>query len=195
MAKHKKKRSSGNEHYNTSSGPRLDPHMRLLSRFYEPLVLLHILDRNGGQRIPRCSSHDLIASSLHPQELRRNFLEQLAYICDFVKGGDTVTAIALEAHPSGVIYWMASNNKPCKGVILYVHEILQLLSGLSSLSSENATKTLEEQIASKCVQFNSRRVKAYQTLIRKPLKMCLELLSRSKEEEGRSLTLFSALLR
>jgi len=106
-----------------------------------------------------------------------------------------VTAIALEAHPSGVIYWMASNTKPCKGVILHVHKILQLLSSLSSSSSENAAETLEEQIASKCVQFNSRRVKAYQTLIRKPLKMCLELLSTSKEEEGITMTLFSALLR
>lgn len=194
MAKHLKGIPLGNEHNKNSSGPRLDAHNRLLCRFYEPLALLHILDPNGDKRIPRCPSQDLITSSLHPQELRRTFLEQLAYVCDFVKGGDTVTAIALEAHPSGATYWIASNKEPNEGVILYVHEILKLLGNLSSPSSEGSRKTLEDRIASKCVQFNARRVKAYQTLIRKPLKICLEILNKSKEDEGMSSTSCSASL-
>ena len=39
-------------------------------------------------------------------ELKRNFLNQLAYVCDYIKGGDTVTAIALEAQPPLVTFWM-----------------------------------------------------------------------------------------
>ena len=127
MAKKRKGRALNHGNHNDSSGPRLDPHKRLLSRFYEPLVLLHVLDRNSAQPISHCPSEDQATCSLQLRELRRNFLEQLAYICDFSKGGDTVTAIALEAHPSGVIYWVASNEGPCKRVILFLHETLDLL--------------------------------------------------------------------
>lgn len=181
MPKYPKGNLLGDENNKNSSGPRLDAHNRLLCRFYEPLALLHILDPNGDNRIPRCPSLDLVTPSLHPQELRRAFLEQLAYVCDSAKGGDTVTAIALEGHPSSVTYWIASNKGPNEDVVLYVREILKLLGNLSSPSSEGSRKMLEDQIASKCVQFNVRRIKAYQTLIRKPLKICLEILSKLKE--------------
>jgi OTT_1508-like deaminase len=180
MAKAKKRRPSENKHKSVESGPRLDAHKRLLSRFYEPLVLLHVLDRNGEQRVPRSHQEDFSTSA---QELRRNFLEQLAYICDFVKGGDSVTAVALEAHPSSVIYWIASNSEPSEVVVSHLHEILCLLSNLSS-SSESFRRTLEERVATKCVQFSAKRVEAYQTLIRRPLEACIKALSVSSENEG-----------
>ena len=194
MAKHTKGNPLGNELIQKSSGPRLDAQNRLLCRFYEPLVLLHILDPNGDKRIPRCYSEDLVTSSLHPQELRRTFLEQLAYVCDFAKGGDTVTAVAIEACPSGAIFWIASNKEPNKSVISYVHELLKLLGSLSSPSSEASRKMLEDQIASKCVQFNAKRIMAYQSLIRKPLERCLKILGKSKEDEGVSSKPFPVLL-
>ena len=87
----------------TMRGPRLNPEDRLRSRFYEPLVLLHVLDRTGELRISRCPSEDRVTDNLQLRELRRTFLDQLAYVCDHVKGGDTVTAMALEAQPSGDI--------------------------------------------------------------------------------------------
>jgi hypothetical protein len=65
-----------------SKTPRLDPKDRLLKRFYEPLVLLHVLDPNGEQRTPRAL--DVTDTS--------------------------VTAMALEAQPSGAVYWVASNS-------------------------------------------------------------------------------------
>ena len=67
--------------------PRMSPEVKLLYRFYEPLVLLHVLDPIGEQRISPCPSEDLVAPRLELRELRRNFLEQLAYICDYEKGG------------------------------------------------------------------------------------------------------------
>jgi hypothetical protein len=72
-----------------SKMPRLDPKDRLLKRFYDPLVLLHVLDRNGKQSTPR--SLDIRDSSdMQLRELRWILLDQLAYVCDNIKGGDTV---------------------------------------------------------------------------------------------------------
>ncbi|CZT53494.1 uncharacterized protein RSE6_15090 [Rhynchosporium secalis] len=76
-------------------GPRLNAEDRLRSLFYEPLILLHLMDRNGELRISRCPSEDRVTDHLQLRELRRTFLDQLAYVCDHLKGGETVTAMAL----------------------------------------------------------------------------------------------------
>ncbi|KAH6662693.1 hypothetical protein B0J14DRAFT_685223, partial [Halenospora varia] len=94
--------------------PRLSPEDRLRSRFYKPLVLLHVLDQNGKQRISRCPLEDAL------RELRRTFLDQLAYVCDHIKGGDIVTAMALKAQPPGVTFWVASNDKLSMGTISFL---------------------------------------------------------------------------
>ncbi|KAL5349546.1 hypothetical protein ACLOAV_005841 [Pseudogymnoascus australis] len=157
-----------------SKGPRLCPDERLRSRLYEPLVLLHVLDRNGEQRISRCPSEDLVAPQLQQlRELRRDFLEKLAYICDHVKGGDTVTAIALEAHPSGITFWVASNAELSAGTISFLQEILNTLKSLASLTPEHSRVTIEDKIALRCIGFNLKRIKAYQTLMRRPLQRTL----------------------
>jgi hypothetical protein len=168
----------------TSKGPRLSPEDRLKSRFYEPLVLLHVLDRNGQQRISRCPSEDPVAPQLQLRELRRTFLDQLAYVCDYIKGGDTVTAVALEAHPSGVTFWVASNIEPSAGTISFLRGILNTLQSLAFSRSEHSRTIVEDEIAGRCIDFNLKRVKAYQTLMQKPLQQCLESLRSSEESEG-----------
>lgn len=166
-----------------SNCPRLSPEDRLKSRFYEPLVLLHILDRSG-QRISRCPSEDPVVPQLNLREFRRTFLDQLAYICDFVKGGDTVTAMALEAQPSGVTFWVASNTEPSTGTLYFLQGILNTLQSLASSGSEHSRAIIEYEIGQKCIEFNLKRVKAYQTLARKPLQQCLVSLKSSELSEG-----------
>lgn len=172
-----------------SKGPRLDAEDRLRSRFYEPLILLHILDRNGGQRISRCPSVEAVDSELDLRELRRTFLDQLAYVCDHTKGGDTVTAIALELGPSGVTFWVASNNNPSKDTISFLQRTLEILRSLASSQIERSKSIIEDEIAKTCIEFNLKRIHAYQTIMRKPLQLCLESLKGSKALEGKCLKL------
>jgi hypothetical protein len=67
-------------------------------RFYEAAVLLIVLSKSQRDHIDEdplglaAEPSDLVNS----YEIRRNFLKQLAYICDSEKGGDTTTAIAEE---------------------------------------------------------------------------------------------------
>jgi hypothetical protein len=169
-----------------SKGPRFCAEDRLRSRFYEPLTLLHVLDRNGGQRISRCPSVEAEAadSQLDLRELRRTFLDQLAYVCDHIKGGDTVTAIALEARPSGVTFWVASNNNLSEGTISFLGRILELLRSLASSRIEHSKSIIGSEIAERCIEFNLKRIRTYQTIMRRPLQLCLESLKSSKASEG-----------
>jgi hypothetical protein len=152
-----------------AQAPRLYPEDRLNRRFYEPLVLLHVLDRNGQQRISRCPSEDQVAPRPQPCELRRTFLDQLAYVCDSIKGGDTVTAMALEAQQSGsVTFWVASNTKPPAGTIYFLRRILTTLQSLTSSRPEQWI-IIEDETARRCIDFNLKSVKTYQSLMQKPL--------------------------
>ena len=163
--------------------PRMSPEIRLLYRFYEPLVLLHVLDPTGEQRISRCPSEDLDAPQLELRELRRNFLEQLAYICDYEKGGDTVTAMALEARPSGVTYWVSSNTMPSPKAISFLRRILGILKSLAFSHAEHRNIE-EDRIIQRCISFNRQRLKAYRKFLQKFLPRCLESLKSSEELEG-----------
>jgi hypothetical protein len=167
-----------------SNGPRLSPEYRLQSRFYEPLVLLHILDRNGERRISRCPSEDLVIPQLQLRELRRTFLDQLAYVCDYAKGGDTVTAIALERQPSSVTFWVASNTEPSAKTILFLRDILNTLQTLGSSRTENARTTIEHEITRVCIDFNLRRIKGYFACLQRPLQQCVATLKGSGESKG-----------
>src|SRR5277367_5593909 len=84
---------------------------KLQKRFYEALVLLNVLSIAQGDHIDEEPLEQIADPSelVDLRELMRAFLKQLAYICDAEKGGDTVTAIAAEQTPQGVILWIASN--------------------------------------------------------------------------------------
>ena len=131
---------------------------RLLSRFYEPLVLLHVLDRNGEQIRSRCPSSDGEESQLDLQELRRKFLNQLAYVCDHTKGGNSVTAIALEKQPAGVTFWVASNSKISESTLGFLQGILEALEGLAPPQIERSESTTDVDISRSCIDFNHKRI-------------------------------------
>ena len=166
----------------SSNVPRLCPEDRRLHRFYEPLLLLHTLDRNGEQRISRCPSEDPAVLNLQLREFRRVFLDQLAYVCDFVKGGDSVTAIAMEVQPSEVIFWVSSNIGPSEKVIKYLQVLLHILRQVASSAEDRIS--IETTIAEKCMDFNIKRIKAYRDFLKKPLASCLKILTSSVESEG-----------
>ena len=162
--------------------PRLNS-SKLMMRFYEPLVLLHVLDRQTEQRLP-CSQEDESTDHLPQRQTQRMFLEQLAFICDYTKGGDTVTALAIEACPSDVTFWIASNTTPKQKVISFLQEILGLLKSASLSSSSEILSQLENEIAIICVKFASAKIGMYLKMLREPLEKCMKLLRLGTTEEG-----------
>jgi hypothetical protein len=163
---------------------------RLMMRFYEPLVLQHVLDPTRGSHI-QCEPLDsLDGSELDNCKLRRSFLNSLAYICDFEKGGATVTAIALEMRPAGVVFWVAANENVKDKVVLCLRGILQNLAALESVSMA----TVEEGTFRSAVELGMPRVKAYWRFMQEPLNKCLKVLE-SEQSKGELIDLLGSNLR
>lgn len=140
---------------------------KLLHRFYEPLVLLHVLDKIQGDHVPRQREDSKDPDYATRTELRRRFLESLAYVCDYEKGGDTMTAIFVSSAP--LTYHIASNKtiKEKKEVVPFLKSLLKMLRTLSSSTFEEERHVLE-----KCAAFGKKRIQTYQRFLRNSLVKC-----------------------
>ncbi|EER38803.1 conserved hypothetical protein [Histoplasma capsulatum var. duboisii H88] len=153
---------------------------RLLRRFYEPLVLLHTLGSTRGahtNRLPVSPSDNSLV-----QDCRRSFLNELAYVCDYDKGGDTVTAIGLESTPQGCTFWVASNTSPTAKIIPFLKLLLQTLERIAN--SKAPGQGDKEDIAKLCISFGSRRIKKYRSLFSRELAGCRKFIAANKEGLG-----------
>ena len=169
-----------------SGRPRLDPKERLLHRFYEPLVLLRVLDPTRGVQNTNMVSD---SRSDNSQDLRRKFLDQLSWTCDYKHGGDTVSAIAAEANPQGTIFWLAANTNPKQKALPHLNWILRQLEDSPSMS-EQETEELENKITARCIEFSKDKVKNYRRKLCSHIRKCVEILANQSDQQGLSHILF-----
>jgi hypothetical protein len=139
--------------------PRLDPTERLRHRFYEPLLLLGMLNprRNGVHEQPTIAFRTRNFIS----EWRR-FLDALAWFGDYHHGGETVTAIAADSPPAGVHFWIASTHEKSATLI---QGILQHLLELSSASDEDKI-AIRRIIVAQSVRSSRDKIKTYTKFLR-----------------------------
>ena len=156
--------------------PRLDAYQRLLDRFYEPLFLLKVLGQTRGH-------HTAVPPDLNlEQERRRVFLRNLAYICDFEKGGSSCTAIGLEDSKSCYKFWVASNTMSGK-IVDFLKDALSILRRVachpsSDLESDKAA------FARFCIKFAASRVKKETKYLFRAVRECQHRLDDSNTEAG-----------
>lgn len=130
---------------------------KLLHRFYEPLGLLFALGKARGERPNKTLPSLKQVDSLSAQELRRQFLYELAFLCDHEKGGDTVTAIGLGETPQGCVFWVAANECPQKLIVPFLAGLLKLLEARGRGDGE----LLAGDIFTLSVMFAHTRIKTY----------------------------------
>lgn len=137
--------------------PRLDAYDRLINRFYEPLVLLRALGKTRGQ-------HTTIAeASGDQQQARRQLLDNLAYLCDYDKGGPTTAAVALEEQNDCYVFWVASNDPRIQETVLpFLRSVVDDLHRLTHESNEEH----QRRFAQRCVAFSERRVRKEMGILR-----------------------------
>ena len=159
----------------------LDANGKLLRRFYEPLVLLSVLDPARGAQRPDLTS-DL---GLHKHlKLWRNFLDQIAFLCDCEKGGEnTVTAVAAEKSNEQPIFWIASNSKFRDKTRKHIYWILARLNHIHG--SDKTDDDLETEILWRCIAFSRARIKVdTQWLIMQAIGKAKKTLKESGKLEG-----------
>ena len=142
---------------------------KLLHRFYEPLVLLYVLDRTQGDHILRQDPERLPSGEISLQELQRNLLDALSYVCDFDKGGDTTTAIAAASAP--LTYYVASNKDAAEEAVPFLRSLLMRLGELYNVDPQRLSES-ENSILKYCVDFSGKRVKTYWRFLRDSLTKC-----------------------
>jgi hypothetical protein len=131
---------------------------KLLHRFYEPLGLLFALGKARGERTHKALPSFEQVDSLTAQQLRRQFLDELAFLCDHKKGGDSCTAIALGQTPQHWVFWVAANKSPERLVIPFLIELLKILEGVHG---KRDGQLLIGDIFRISVTFARERIKTY----------------------------------
>jgi hypothetical protein len=163
-----------------------------MKRFCEPLVLQYVLDPIRGSHIRLEPPNSLDESEVDQCTLRRSFVESLAYICDFQKGGTTVAAVALEMRPAG---WVAANEDVKTEVVLSLEGILKNLArwaqgGDDVVDGESTARAIESTFIP-VVELGMPRVKAYWELMQRPLERCPNIL---ESEQSRGELIFFKLI-
>lgn len=102
-------------------------------------------------------------------ELRRRFLDSLAYICDHEKGGDSMTAVFASSPP--LVYHLACNKRlpESNEVVPFVVSVLEQLGRVMDSNLDS-----EQDLLARCVQFSEKRVETYRKSLQKAFDDCLE---------------------
>jgi len=186
----KRQDSAGSGKERHSNAPRLDAHSRVLSRFYEPLILLYTLGRTRGEHRPASFPAVSNLSNWPIKYLRRMFLQELAYLCDYATGGDSVTAIGMEKKPQRRTFWVATNS--CAGTKI-VPFLRKLLLQLKTIDGEQPSSTqVGDQILSNCIQFARLRIKAYADFICKRIEESRESLATEIQKDSKCKLFYAA---
>lgn len=149
--------------------PRLDPHQRLLSRFYEPLFLLNALGQTrGNHTIPP------VEPDAGRAQVRR-FLQNLCYICDFKKGGSACTAVGLEELDTCYNFCVASNKETGK-IAGFLKTALGVLQAIAHPTGTNYDykNSIFLQL---CIEFAAERIEGEKKCLRRGVKDCLSRLN------------------
>lgn len=157
--------------------PRLDPYKRLLGRFYEPLFLLRVLGQTRGQHTVGPPDHSL------EQARRRKFLRNLAYICDFTKGGGSCTAIGLEDSETCYNFWIASNASSDK-IVEFAKDALGHLKRTTRITGDFDEGQDKANFTSFCLNFAISRVKKERQCLFQAIKQCYCIPGSVRTEQG-----------
>ena len=160
--------------------PRLDATQRLLHRFYEPLILLRILDPTRGEQSTRPTSEPKEQSL---EEKWHKFLDQLSWVCDSETGGDTVSAIAAQKTPGGPVFWLAANSNPASKALPHLRWVLKQLESIHDPSPPEIEK-LEDDITTRCIEFSKNKVRNYGGRLRCNVRKVEELFEKGSHHFG-----------
>ncbi|KEF61551.1 uncharacterized protein A1O9_03118 [Exophiala aquamarina CBS 119918] len=141
---------------------------KLLHRFYEPLVLLYALDQFQGDQLYSDNNRPSLDDATE-KELRRRYLNSLSYICDYKKGGDTVTAIGAAANP--LRYYIASNKAPQRKVTDFLESVFSKLEQVYNMNGEERIQ-MESMLLKACVEFSEQRIRTYLRFLQLSMKEC-----------------------
>lgn len=165
--------------------PRLDKYDALLRRLFEILILSDIVKKVHESH--SIASHDYSSIT----GVRRRFLKNLAFICDYDKGGPSTSTVAVEERVDCCVVWISSNEGAGPSVVSFLESVLSHLRNISS-SSEETKLEQEAALAKKCSSFASKRIWKEWKFLTRLAKKCLGFLD-GNSDTGMSLNIIAVL--
>jgi len=141
---------------------------KLLHRFFEPLIFSHVLGPVRGERTIKRQDKSL-------RGIRRQFRDDLAFLCEYEKGGDACTAIGLQDRPDSFVYWVASNVDPARKIVDFLRSVLEELKRICHIQ-DNERQDAMEQLTSRCIMYAKAKVKKLKGLLRRGISECINRL-------------------
>ncbi|OTB13680.1 hypothetical protein K445DRAFT_34222, partial [Daldinia sp. EC12] len=146
--------------------PRTDPYAKLLHRFYEPLILSRVLGQTRGKHTSAPQDDERHSS-------RRRLLSNLAYLCDYDKGGDMTSSVALEDNDQCHVFWVASNTPRAGNKNLEFLELsLKKIHRIITTPGKEQRSDLEDEFTHACINFAKHRVKKEAKLLSNAIRDC-----------------------
>lgn len=141
-------------------GVRLAKDDRLMARVFEVVMLASFIRKVHGSHIT--VQHDLSTTT----GARRRFLQNLAFLCDYGKGGPSTTGICVEERQDCYVAWVASNKGAPPEVVAFLDSILKGLR-TASASNDQERNNLEVHLLRVAATFARDRVfKEWKLLVR-----------------------------
>ncbi|EEY23974.1 conserved hypothetical protein [Verticillium alfalfae VaMs.102] len=139
-------------------GVRLAKYEKLISRFFEALILASLVKKCHGSHVT--IRHDLSTIV----GIKRRFLTNLAFLCDCTKGGPSTTAISVENRQDCFVMWLASNEGVSPKMTSFVESVLNDLRAVPSMGER---QSLEASLLQRTAVFAHARVfKEWKMLVR-----------------------------
>lgn len=154
---------------------------RRLVEFYEAFIFLHSLGAIQGPRLARNDDVDIGDEDSAARKARRDYIKNLALLCDYDKGGPTVTAIAIQKMLQNLVYWVASNGGTTNRIAKFLREVLDMLSEMHDMNTE-----ISEKLLHKSINFNARTIKKYSSSLRSAAAKCILYVSRQRSSSEQS---------
>ncbi|RAH65502.1 nucleic acid/nucleotide deaminase domain-containing protein [Aspergillus aculeatinus CBS 121060] len=155
--------------------PRLNAYKRLLGRFYEPLFLLRVLGQTRGQ-------HTVGSPGPSSEQARRRFLRNLAFVCDFAKGGISCTAIGLEDSETCYRFCISSNASVDK-IVEFAKNVLSHLERFPTLAGGSDERRYKDELTSFCLNFAISRVKKERQCLFQAIRQCYPIPGSVKTQQ------------
>ncbi len=143
-------------------------------QFYPKLVLLQALKKPVSEHRPREAAPDQVS------EDRRDFLDSFGYLCDYKKGGGSVTAPALEKRPESNFLWLAAN----EGITMEVKEYAKtILIQLKNVDPTNQAD-VEDEILQRAVKLCFPRIEVYRLEMVRRVVSCRRRLAKEEPDDA-----------
>lgn len=165
---------------------------KIIHRFYEPIMLLEALKEPVGKP-SSAPPQSMRVDDENPKQLFQAFVYKLAHVCDWEKGGKTVTSImvldttnVLTDEPEFTYVFGVNQATPhhLKRTASFLHTVLQKVASASPVSEAEARNAAERELRQIVLRFNRPRVRFYLKSLRDKAEVCLrQCLAEDKKED------------